>query len=95
MIPALSGDQLDGIGGLFLVTVVLYDTELMKVLQPGEDGSTFGGHPLARTALRFLIEEEMIKNAAEMGAAFLEADGVRPYCMQVRTKDVLPKDTRQ
>jgi ornithine--oxo-acid transaminase len=47
----------------------------MSVLHPGEHGSTFGGNPLAcavaRTALKVLVEEGMIENAATMGAYFL------------------------
>jgi ornithine--oxo-acid transaminase len=47
----------------------------MDVLRPGEHGSTFGGNPLAcaiaRTALRVLVEEGMIENAARMGDYFL------------------------
>jgi ornithine--oxo-acid transaminase len=62
-------------GGFYPVSAVLSDTEVMSVLQPGEHGSTFGGNPLAcavaRTALKVLIEEGMIENAAEMGAYFL------------------------
>jgi ornithine--oxo-acid transaminase len=62
-------------GGFYPVSAVLSDTEVMGVLQPGEHGSTFGGNPLAcavaRTALKVLIEEGMIENAAEMGAYFL------------------------
>jgi ornithine--oxo-acid transaminase len=57
------------------VSAVLSNTEVMSVLQPGEHGSTFGGNPLAcavaRTALKVLIEEGMIENAARMGAYFL------------------------
>jgi ornithine--oxo-acid transaminase len=49
----------------------------MGVLQPGEHGSTFGGNPLAcaiaRTALKVLVEENMIENAAEIGTYFLTA----------------------
>ncbi len=63
-------------GGFYPVSAVLSNTEVMGVLQPGEHGSTFGGNPLAcaiaRTALRVLIEEGMIENAAKMGAYFLE-----------------------
>lgn len=63
-------------GGFFPVSAVLSNTEVMDVLQPGEHGSTFGGNPLAcavaRTALKVLVEEGMIENAAEMGGYFLE-----------------------
>jgi ornithine--oxo-acid transaminase len=50
---------------------VLSNKEVMDVLRPGEHGSTFGGNPLAcavaRAAIRVLIEEDMIGNAAAMG----------------------------
>jgi ornithine--oxo-acid transaminase len=63
-------------GGFYPVSAVLSNTEVMSVLQPGEHGSTFGGNPLAcavaRAALKALVEEGMIENAAEMGAYFLE-----------------------
>jgi ornithine--oxo-acid transaminase len=62
-------------GGFYPVSAVLSTTEVMNVLQPGEHGSTFGGNPLAcavaRTALKVLVEEGMIENAAEMGSYFL------------------------
>lgn len=62
-------------GGFYPVSAVLSNTEVMDVLQPGEHGSTFGGNPLAcavaRSALKVLIEENMIENAAEMGSYFL------------------------
>lgn len=63
-------------GGYYPVSAVLSNTEVMGVLQPGEHGSTFGGNPLAcaiaRTALKVLVEEGMIDNAAKMGAYFLK-----------------------
>jgi ornithine--oxo-acid transaminase len=63
-------------GGFYPVSAVLSNTEVMNVLQPGEHGSTFGGNPLAcavaRTALKVLVEEGMIENAARMGAYFME-----------------------
>ncbi|PLY06043.1 MAG: ornithine--oxo-acid transaminase [Desulfuromonas sp.] len=63
-------------GGFYPVSAVLSNTEVMDVLQPGEHGSTFGGNPLAcavaRAALRVLVEENMIENAATMGAYILE-----------------------
>ena len=58
-------------GGFYPVSAVLSNVEVMDVLKPGEHGSTFGGNPLAcavaRMALRVLIEEDMIGNAAKMG----------------------------
>ncbi len=58
-------------GGFYPVSAVLSNVEVMDVLRPGEHGSTFGGNPLAcavaRAALRVLVEEDMIGNAAAMG----------------------------
>jgi len=58
-------------GGFYPVSAVLSNKEVLGVLKPGEHGSTFGGNPLAcavaRMALRVLIEEGMIDNAAAMG----------------------------
>ena len=63
-------------GGYYPISAVLSNTEVMGVLQPGEHGSTFGGNPLAcavaRTAMKVLVEEGMIENAANMGAYFLD-----------------------
>jgi ornithine--oxo-acid transaminase len=59
-------------GGFYPVSAVLSNAEAMGVLHPGEHGSTFGGNPLAcavaRAALRVLVEEGMIDNAARIGA---------------------------
>ena len=58
-------------GGFYPVSAVLSNKEVMDVLRPGEHGSTFGGNPLAcavaRAAIRVLVEEGMIENAAKMG----------------------------
>jgi ornithine--oxo-acid transaminase len=63
-------------GGYYPVSAVLSRGEVLDVLQPGEHGSTFGGNPLAcavaRTALRVLVDEDMIENAAAMGTYFLK-----------------------
>ncbi len=62
-------------GGFYPVSAVLSNKEVMDVLRPGEHGSTFGGNPLAcavaRTALRVLVEEDLVANAAAMGNYFL------------------------
>jgi len=63
-------------GGFYPVSAVLSSHEVMSVLHPGEHGSTFGGNPLAcavaRAALRVLVEEDMIGNAARVGRYLLE-----------------------
>lgn len=63
-------------GGFYPVSAVLAHNEVLRVLQPGQHGSTFGGNPLAcviaRTALRVLVEEGMIENARVQGEYFRE-----------------------
>jgi ornithine--oxo-acid transaminase len=66
-------------GGFFPVSAVLSNNAVLGTLKPGQHGSTFGGNPLAcavaRAALRVLVEEGMIENAAAQGARF--SDGLR------------------
>jgi ornithine--oxo-acid transaminase len=58
-------------GGFYPISAVLSNSEVLGVLKPGEHGSTFGGNPLAcaiaRAALKVLLEEGMIENAARQG----------------------------
>lgn len=58
-------------GGVFPVSAVLADDEIMMCIRPGEHGSTFGGNPLANkvamTALKIIEEENLIDNANELG----------------------------
>ncbi|MGY3696863.1 ornithine--oxo-acid transaminase [Bradyrhizobium sp. USDA 3240] len=62
-------------GGFYPVSAVLSNNEVLGTLKPGQHGSTFGGNPLAcaiaRAALRALVDEGMIENAAIEGARFL------------------------
>jgi ornithine--oxo-acid transaminase len=64
-------------GGFYPVSAVLSNSEVLGVLKPGDHGSTFGGNPLAcavaRMALKVLIEEGMIENAAIIGARLKSA----------------------
>ncbi|WP_456623125.1 MULTISPECIES: ornithine--oxo-acid transaminase [unclassified Bradyrhizobium] len=63
-------------GGFYPVSAVLSNNEVLGTLRPGQHGSTFGGNPLAcavaRAAMRVLVEEGMIENAASQGARFLQ-----------------------
>ncbi|HSN53918.1 MAG TPA: ornithine--oxo-acid transaminase [Candidatus Sulfomarinibacteraceae bacterium] len=62
-------------GGMYPVSAILADDEVMGVFKPGEHGSTFGGNPLgaavAREALRVLVEEKMVERSAELGEYFM------------------------
>jgi ornithine--oxo-acid transaminase len=62
-------------GGLYPVSAVLSDRKVLGLFRPGDHGSTFGGNPLgaavAREALRVLVEENLFKRSAELGAYFL------------------------
>jgi ornithine--oxo-acid transaminase len=82
-------------GGFYPVSAVLSNKEVLGVLNPGEHGSTFGGNPLAcavaRTALRVLIEDHMIENAAAMGEYFLSrlSEIKSNYIKEVRGKGLM------
>lgn len=82
-------------GGFYPVSAVLSSTEVLGVLRPGDHGSTFGGNPLAcavaRKAIKVLIDENMIENAAVMGEYFLSAlsDINSPYIKEVRGRGLL------
>ena len=61
-------------GGVLPISAVLADDDVMLCIKPGEHGSTFGGNPLAckvaQSALEVVIEEDLAKNAAELGEVF-------------------------
>ena len=58
-------------GGLYPVSVVVADAQIMDVFQPGDHGSTYGGNPVgaavARAALAVLQDEGLIENSARLG----------------------------
>ncbi len=82
-------------GGVFPVSAVAADKEVLGVFQPGSHGSTFGGNPLAcavaNEALDVLIDEKMSERATELGAYFME--GLKaiksPKIKQIRGKGLL------
>jgi ornithine--oxo-acid transaminase len=61
-------------GGVYPVSAVLCDNEIMNVIQPGQHGSTFGGNPLgaqvAMTALEVVRDENLAQNARKLGVVF-------------------------
>lgn len=82
-------------GGFYPVSAVLSNREVLGTFTPGDHGSTFGGNPLAcavaRQALKVLVEEGMIENAAEVGDYFLRhlKDIESPCIRDVRGKGLL------
>jgi len=63
-------------GGVFPVSAVLANKEVMEVIRPGNHGSTFGGNPLgcavAVAALEVVREEQLAINADRLGSLFRE-----------------------
>ncbi|RLD72320.1 MAG: ornithine--oxo-acid transaminase [Bacteroidetes bacterium] len=61
-------------GGVYPVSVVLADDDIMLCIKPGEHGSTYGGNPVAAkvamAALEVLKEENLAERAEELGKKF-------------------------
>jgi ornithine--oxo-acid transaminase len=61
-------------GGVFPVSAVLADDEIMMVIQPGQHGSTFGGNPIAAkvamAALEVVKNEKLAERAEKLGKIF-------------------------
>ncbi|MBD1262995.1 ornithine--oxo-acid transaminase [Maribacter polysiphoniae] len=61
-------------GGVFPVSAVFANNDIMEVIGPGNHGSTFGGNPLACAvaiaALEVVKEEKLAENAYELGVLF-------------------------
>lgn len=61
-------------GGLYPVSAVLANDDIMMVIKPGQHGSTFGGNPIAAkvaiAALTVVSEEKLITNARHLGKIF-------------------------
>jgi ornithine--oxo-acid transaminase len=61
-------------GGVYPVSAVLADNEIMDVIKPGQHGSTFGGNPLASrvaiAALEVVRDEHLAQNARKLGEIF-------------------------
>jgi ornithine--oxo-acid transaminase len=61
-------------GGVFPVSAVAANKEVMGLFEPGTHGSTFGGNPLgcavAIAAIDVLVNENLAENSAELGKYF-------------------------
>lgn len=63
-------------GGVFPVSAVLADDDIMLCIKPGQHGSTFGGNPIAAkvavAALEVVKEEKLAERAEYLGNIFRE-----------------------
>lgn len=61
-------------GGMYPVSAVLANDEIMNVIKPGQHGSTFGGNPIACAvavaALDVVEEEKLSERAEDLGQLF-------------------------
>jgi ornithine aminotransferase len=61
-------------GGVYPVSAVLSNNEIMEVIKPGQHGSTFGGNPIAAAvaikALEVIKDEKLAENAYQLGVLF-------------------------
>jgi ornithine--oxo-acid transaminase len=61
-------------GGVYPVSAVLANDEIMNVIKPGQHGSTYGGNPLAAAvtmeALQVVLDEKLAENSEKLGKIF-------------------------
>jgi ornithine--oxo-acid transaminase len=66
-------------GGVYPVSAVLADDDIMLCIKPGQHGSTFGGNPIAAkvaiAALEVVKDEKLAENADYLGNIFREEMG--------------------
>ncbi|USG63710.1 ornithine--oxo-acid transaminase [Brevibacillus ruminantium] len=62
-------------GGVFPISAVAADKEVLGVFEPGSHGSTFGGNPLgcavAIAAMDVLKDEQLVERSRELGEYFI------------------------
>ena len=82
-------------GGVYPVSAILADKEIMDVFNPGDHGSTFGGNPLGAAvglaSINVLLEENLAERSAELGEYFKkEIEKLNsPYVREIRGKGLL------
>src|SRR5699024_388205 len=63
-------------GGVFPISCVVANADILDVFNPGSHGSTFGGNPLACAvsiaALDVILDEKLSERSLELGEYFME-----------------------
>ncbi len=82
-------------GGVYPVSAILANDDVMDVFKPGDHGSTFGGNPLAAAvglaALEVIVEEKLAERSEELGNYFMQKlrEMNSPYVKEVRGRGLL------
>ena len=82
-------------GGVYPVSAVVASQELMRLLNPGDHGSTFGGNPLASavgaSSLDVIKKEKLAQAAARLGALLVSqlAGLESPHVVEIRGRGLL------
>jgi ornithine--oxo-acid transaminase len=82
-------------GGVYPVSAILANEDVMQVFHPGDHGSTFGGNPLGaavgRASLEVILDEDLPGRSRELGAWF--ADQLRqidsPHIDHIRGRGLM------
>ena len=82
-----------GIAGGLPMGACLVSERLGDILQPGQNGSTFGGNPIASAAARVVVrrvsEPDFLQSVAEKGAYFREKLEAMPQVKYVRGRGLM------
>jgi len=84
-------------GGVYPISAVLADDDIMLSIKPGQHGSTFGGNPVAAAvaveALQVVKDENLAENAFKTGQIFRETlkkkTAGNPLIKEIRGKGLL------
>ncbi|MBN2263446.1 MAG: ornithine--oxo-acid transaminase [Prolixibacteraceae bacterium] len=82
-------------GGMYPISCVLANNEIMLTIKPGEHGSTYGGNPIAAAvameALQIIKDEKLEENSSKMGELFRNEMSKfdSPFIAEVRGKGLL------
>ncbi|MEL7644761.1 MAG: ornithine--oxo-acid transaminase [Anaerolineaceae bacterium] len=82
-------------GGMYPISAVLADKDVLGLIVPSEHGSTFGGSPLAAAvgiaALEVIEEEKLPERAFTLGKYFMDqlSEINSPYIKEIRGKGLL------
>jgi ornithine--oxo-acid transaminase len=82
-------------GGIYPISAVCADKDIMLCIKPGQHGSTYGGNPIAAAvataALKVLVEEKLPERAHTLGVRLRQAlkDLNSPYIIDIRGRGLL------